>query len=188
MGTLIGLMLHEPARLMREIESLERAIHALCDNDGQPFEAERLRLVEELDLRMRVLDVRTRPPVSRVICPGRKEVSGFEYAGVFHEHRTAIALYRALLRKLWEDLPDDRRAMARAMSARGTMRTYVARDREDLFPLGYSRGWIRRFSEPLIDGWYFDTNLNNSRKQLLCGVAIRAAGLQPGRDIRIVWP
>ena len=188
MSTYDGFPWNQPAALMREIESLEVAIGALQNIANPQLAINAASLTDALERRMRYLDALTRPLSPRVIYAGRRETPGFEYAGTFHFHWNAIDIYRAVLRKLWEDHPDRRQAMAAALSARGSMRCYVARDRVRLFPLGYSNGWINKFSESLVDGWYLDTNLNNERKQLLCRVAITAAGLNVGTDVRIVWP
>lgn len=183
-----GFPWNQPAALMREIESLEVAIGALQSTANPRLAVTTASLADALERRMRYLDALTRPQSPRVIYAGRRETPGFEYAGVFHSYCNAIDIYRVVLRKLWEDHPDRRLAIAEAMSARGSMRCYVARDRVCLFPLGYSNGWINKFSESLVDGWYLDTNLNNERKQLLCRVAITAAGLNVETDVRIVWP
>ncbi|WP_029050342.1 hypothetical protein [Cupriavidus sp. amp6] len=101
-------------------------------------------------------------------------------------HWNYIDSHIDLLRRLWNEFPDRRDAMAEAMSCHGTTRTYVARTPSELFR-GKTMGWTQRYSRKLMDGWYVDTNLNRERMRSILPAAVRAAGLKWDEDVRVYW-
>ena len=136
-------------------------------------------LTAELD---RLTRPQTAPPkmASRLIGPG------FEYLGQTSTHWAMIDIHVNLLRRLWVDFPDRREEMASAMRSRGTIRTYVAKTVADLFP-GKQPAWAQRYSRPLTEGWYVDTNLNRERMRRLLPAAVNASGLKWGTDVKALW-
>ncbi len=119
-------------------------------------------------------------PASPMIGPG------VVYQGTIVRRFTAIDIFVALLQMLWDQFPDQREKMARAMASRGTARRYVARDPADLFHY-QPAAFARKHSRPLADGWVVDTNLNRSRILTLSQVAVRAAGLEWNSDVKVFW-
>ena len=99
---------------------------------------------------------------------------------------SAIDIHAGLLRRLWNDFPEKREAMAAAMGARGYSRAYVARSAAELFP-GKPAAWAAKFSRPLVDGWVIDTNLNRPRIATLLRVAVLASGLTWSEHVQIFW-
>lgn len=97
-----------------------------------------------------------------------------------------FAPYACALEFLWNEYPERRLEMASAMASCGTTRRYVATRREDLF-LGQGAAWTMRHSRMLVEGWYLDTNINLERMQRVLLAAVRASGLQWGRDIKVQW-
>ncbi|GAB3486709.1 hypothetical protein GCM10027399_00030 [Curvibacter fontanus] len=134
---------------------------------------------------VRTLDDLTRPTLKPR--PAIKfAYQGFEYRGRFIPCDSEIDIHRTMLRQLWEDFPQEREAMARAMARRGRLRPYVARSPLALFP-GKSLSWAQRYSASLPDGWYVDTNLNRERIHLLLIAAVRTAGLVWEIDVKVNW-
>lgn len=74
-------------------------------------------------------------------------------------------------------------APASAVAKCGTTRAYVAKVQAELFP-GQSLAFVQRYSRTLVEGWYVDTNLNKERMRRLLPVAVTAAGLNWGVDVR----
>ena len=132
------------------------------------------------------LEKMTRPPVAP-IKPTMKTIGpGLEYRGKMTHHWNYIDIHIDLLRRLWNEYPERRDAMAQAMGTYGNTRAYVARTLEELFP-GQSRPWAQRYSRQLVDGWYVDTNLNRERMRRILPAAVRAAGLKWGQDVKAYW-
>lgn len=132
------------------------------------------------------LDRLTAPPV-RDVAIGRRFIGpGVDYRGTMCHEWNYIDIHIALLKRLWLDFPDKREAMARVIGLCGNTRTYIAKTREALFP-GQSPAFAARYSRPLVDGWYVDTNLNRERMRRILPVAVRAAGLRWGEDVRVYW-
>ena len=88
--------------------------------------------------------------------------------------------YRALLRALAAAHPHFLEAFA---DEKGRTRRYVARTPAALY--GRS-AHLARHAEPLVQGWYFDSNLSAARAGKLARVAARLCGLFYGPDIRIL--
>ena len=88
--------------------------------------------------------------------------------------------YRTLLRELAAAHPQFLAAFA---GEAGRARRYVARSAAEL----YGRSpHLARHAEPLVDGWYFDSNLSTARAARLARIAARLCGLHYGSDVRIL--
>ena len=111
---------------------------------------------------------------------------GFVYQGSYTRTSAGIDVYRGLLRRLWAEFPSQREAMAAALGRWGHSRCYVAKDRQLLFT-DKAETWARKFSTELCIGWYADTNLNPSRIRKLLPHAVRAVGLEWGKDVVVYW-
>lgn len=111
---------------------------------------------------------------------------GIEYRGEWFHHWTYIDIHVGLLRKLWNDFPERREAMASAMGRYGYSRNYVATSVEGLFS-GMPAHKAKKFSRRLIDGWYVDSNINLERMRRILPAAVKAAGLNMNDDVRIYW-
>lgn len=135
---------------------------------------------------MSELEQITRPdtPPLQAVRPFRGP--GFEYRGECFRHWTYIDIHVGLLRKLWNDFPERREAMAYAMGRYGYSRNYVAASVEGLFS-GMPAYKARKFSRRLIDGWYVDTNINLERMRRILPAAVHAAGLKINEEVRIFW-
>jgi len=88
--------------------------------------------------------------------------------------------YRRLLRELAAAHPQFLDAFA---GEKGRTRRPVARTPAALY--GRSRH-LARHAEPLLEGWYFDSNLSAARAGKLARVAARLCGLFYGSDVRIL--
>ena len=111
---------------------------------------------------------------------------GVEYRGKVLARSSCIDIHMSLLQMLWMEFPERREAIAMAIGECGTTRAYVAQSREALFP-GQSTAFAMRYSRTLIDGWYVDINLNQERMRRILPVAVRAAGLTWGKEVRVYW-
>lgn len=163
---------------MHELDQIEKALGAI--------DQWRSTLAHRRDVLMGQLDEETRPnPVPPVVvqCVIPR---GFEYFGRHEPCWTYIDIHTSLLERLWRDFPERRNAMAEAMARCGASRNYVATSPQSLFP-GRSLQWAQRYSRRLVDGWYVDTNLNAERMRRILPVAITAAGLVCGKEVKIHW-
>jgi hypothetical protein len=88
--------------------------------------------------------------------------------------------YRLLLRELAAAHPHFLEAFA---EERGRSRRFVARSPAGLYD---KSAHLARHAEPLIDGWYFDSNLSGARIARLARIAARLCGLHYGSDVRIL--
>lgn len=111
---------------------------------------------------------------------------GFEYRGEWFRHWAYIDIHVGLLRKLWNDFPERREAMASAMGRYGYSRNYVATSTERLFTR-MPEYKAKKFSRKLVDGWYVDSNINLERMRRILPAAVTAAGLKMTEDVRIYW-
>ena len=66
---------------------------------------------------------------------------------------------------------------------RGASRRFVARTPAALYD---KSPHLARHAEPLVDGWYFDSNLSAARVAKLARIAARLCGLHYGSDVRIL--
>ena len=89
--------------------------------------------------------------------------------------------YRALLRELQAAQPDFLEAFARE---RTSGRRFVARTPADLY--GRSPHLARHHAQPLVGGWYFDSNLSATQVAKRARIAARLCGLLYGSDVRIL--
>lgn len=88
--------------------------------------------------------------------------------------------YRILLRELAAAHPHFLEAFA---EEQGRSRRFVARTPAALY--GKS-AHLARHAEPLVEGWYFDSNLSAARVARLARIAARLCGLHYGSDVRIL--
>ena len=89
--------------------------------------------------------------------------------------------YRTLLLKLQEMDP----AFLQRFSMEKTRaRRFVSRFPKDLYFA--SPSLAKDFAEPLVDGWFFDTNLSTEQVAKRIRVAARLCELNYGRDVRIL--
>lgn len=100
-------------------------------------------------------------------------------------HRIAAgslkAAYRTLLTALSERSPD---FLVRFAEEKGRSRRYVARTPGGLY--GTSPHLAKDHAEPLVGGWYFDTNLSTAQVSTRARIAARLCGLRYGADVRIL--
>lgn len=89
--------------------------------------------------------------------------------------------YRTLLLKLDNVKPD---FLERFASERARSRKFVARRPADLYDS--SPHLADEHARPLKDGWYFDTNLSMEQVAARARAAARVAGMQYGREIKIL--
>jgi hypothetical protein len=64
----------------------------------------------------------------------------------------------------------------------GRKRNYIARSIDELYP---DRPDLRDYNEPLPDGWFVATNLNNQLKKTIIKAATEVAGLSFGKDVNV---
>ena len=169
----------EPQFSLLELEQVELAIRATSDCLAA-LHVRRNALTAELERLTRPAPRSTLTPAPTLT--GR----GVEYRGEAFPLSTYIDIYMTVLRRLWGDFPDRRDEIAKSVGRCGTARAYIARSRDPLFP-GQSPEFALRYSKPLADGWYVDTNLNQERMARLLPVAVQAAGLTWGKDVRVRW-
>jgi hypothetical protein len=161
-----------------ELEQIEAAIEA-SKRWLAVLEGRHESLTAELDRITRPQVVPARPAPKTI-------GQGLEYKGAMTRHWSYIDIHVDLLRRLWNDFPDRRHAMAKAMGAYGTSRAYVAQTLTELFP-GQPVSWAQRYSRTLVEGWYVDTNLNRERMRRILPAAVSAAGLKWGKDAKAYW-
>lgn len=170
------------------IENPESVLIELCQIEAATSGVE--AALKYLNARQKILENQlnelTRPSVSP---PPKKPTlihCGFEYRGKIERRWYCIEVHLDLLKKLWADFPEKRDDMAAAMRSYGTSRTYVATTPEGLF-LNKHTNWARQHCRRLTDGWYADSNINVERMRRIIPAAVRAAGLQWGKDVRAFW-
>jgi hypothetical protein len=88
--------------------------------------------------------------------------------------------YRILLRELAAAHPHFLEAFA---DERGRSRRFVARTPAALYGKSVH---LARHAEPLVEGWYFDSNLSAARVARLARIAARLCGLHYGSELRIL--
>lgn len=64
----------------------------------------------------------------------------------------------------------------------GRKRRYIAQSVDELYP---DRPDLREYNEPLPNGWFVATNLNNQLKKTITKAATEVAGLSFGRDVSV---
>ena len=128
----------------------------------------------------------TRPTMAALLPVKRKIGPGLAYKGAVTQHWNFIDIHIDLLRRLWLDFPEQRAAMAEAVSKYGSTRRYVATSREALFP-GQMSWFAVKHSRQLVDGWYVDTNLGRERMSRILPAAVKVVGLTWGIDVQTYW-
>jgi negative regulator of replication initiation len=78
----------------------------------------------------------------------------------------------------------DGRFLARFAGQQARARRFVARSPEDLYL--NSPDLAKHHAKPLVDGWFFDTNLSTDQVARRARIAARIAGLRYGEDVRIL--
>ena len=68
----------------------------------------------------------------------------------------------------------------------GYNRTYVAKNPHDLFAYKPEE-FSKKYSDEFCDGWYIDTNINLERMKKILPIAVHAAGLKWGSDVKVYW-
>ena len=111
---------------------------------------------------------------------------GYVYLGQFERHLRVIDLHRALLKRLFADYPEKAEAIIKSVQNVGRSRRYLSHDPSALYEEKDS-AWIAKYSRPLINGLYVDTNLNRIQMRRALGAAIRGAGLVNHQDVLIIW-
>lgn len=111
-------------------------------------------------------------------CPG----TGFVYKGIYHLGLEKIGIYKELLGELLQDFPERQSVILAAFGGIGRTRTYLARNRGDLFT-GKNSHWIKKHSEALGDAWFIDTNLSGLMIGRLLRAAVDAVGLKWNKDV-----
>lgn len=89
--------------------------------------------------------------------------------------------YRLLLQRLAERFPD---FLERFSREKARSRRFVARDALHLY--GNAPHLAGKHAKPLVDGWFFDTNLSAVQVAQRVRVAARLCGLLYGKDLRIL--
>lgn len=89
--------------------------------------------------------------------------------------------YRTLLLRLHERHPNFLQAYS---EERARARRFVARAPRDLYL--NSPDLATHHAKPLIEGWYFDTNLSTDQVARRARIAARLCGLHYGQDVRIL--
>jgi hypothetical protein len=163
---------------MRELEQIESAIKASRQSLAL-LEGRHAALTEELD---RI----TRPQPASSAATSKTVGRGLEYRGAWSNHWSCIAIHIDLLRRMWNDFPDQREKMAIAIGHHGSTRAYVAKSLTELFPRKPAV-WARRHSRPLVEGWLVDTNLNPLQMRKILRAAVEAAGLTWGAEVKVYW-
>ncbi|HEX8307206.1 MAG TPA: hypothetical protein VF645_02165 [Allosphingosinicella sp.] len=91
------------------------------------------------------------------------------------------AAYRTLLLSLEERHPD---FLSRFAEEKGRSRRFVAQTPGGLYTA--SPHLAKKHAEPLVDGWYFDSNLSTDQAARRSRIAARLCGLRYGADVRIL--
>lgn len=112
---------------------------------------------------------------------------GYKFdGGEFIVCSCCLDIWRKLLRRLWVDFPDKREMMAASAKKFGYNRTYISRQRENLF-LGGNDRRIKKYSRELYDGWYMDVNVTPERIHKIMPSVVSSAGLKWGVDVIVTW-
>ena len=89
--------------------------------------------------------------------------------------------YRLLLQRLAERFPD---FLERFSHEKARSRRFVARNPLHLY--GNAPHLVGKHAKPLVDGWFFDTNLSTVQVAQRVRIAARLCGLLYGKDLRIL--
>ncbi|HYJ30967.1 MAG TPA: hypothetical protein VEW25_11565 [Allosphingosinicella sp.] len=104
-----------------------------------------------------------------------------ELLGQRHAEPNLKAAYRKALLLLSASDPD---FLAKFAAQGGRRRKFIARAPKDLFLS--SPGLAEKHAAPLIDGWFFDTNLSTDQVSRRVRIAARLSGLHYGPQFRLL--
>lgn len=113
--------------------------------------------------------------------PRRRGLWSVEMAGRRMPAPNLKHAYRILLRELAVAHPHFLEAFAEEA---GRARRFVARTPSALY--GRSPHLAQKHAVPLVDGWYFDSNLSAEQVAKRARIAARLCGLHYGSDVRIL--
>lgn len=130
--------------------------------------------------------------LDRITSPGGEPLTrrapqarcGFAFRGTFSECRSDIDIHVGVLRRLLTDAPEMVEPVVATVQRLGRVRRYIAPSPVELFP-HRSIEWAHRYSRPLIDGLWVDTNMNSDQMAKILVAAVRAAGLRWGDDVAV---
>lgn len=132
------------------------------------------------------LDSMTKPQRKPDAAPKYIWAGSFLYKGKLTSCISFINAYRAALTTLFVDFPEKRLEMARAAQALGLTRRYISQKKNNLFQ-GKSQEFVDKYSRSIVDGWFFDTNLNVERMRRILPRLAEVAELKWGQDIKVYW-
>jgi len=89
--------------------------------------------------------------------------------------------YRSALLLLNEEFPD---FLGRFAEQQARSRRFVAKSPSDLYLA--SPRLARHHAKPLVDGWFFDTNLSTDQVARRVRIAARICGIRYGADVRLL--
>jgi hypothetical protein len=112
----------------------------------------------------------------------RENKIGFKYAGEFVECSSYLDIHRKFLKRIWKEFPDQREAIASAVKRVGNNRRYISKELKNLFK-GKDAKWVRKHSQELSDGWYFDINVTPERIKRILPIIVSTIGLKWGADV-----
>lgn len=113
--------------------------------------------------------------------------TGYRYKNEFYPCGSYLEMHRKLLRHLFIDFPEKRDAMVSSLWRIGYNRSYIAETREELFHKSMNPRSVRKYSRPLVDGWYIDVNVTPERINKILPRVVQAAGLIWEADVSIIW-
>lgn len=160
------------------LQKIESTISA-ASNLIETLAAERDDLISQLDNM-------TKPERKPDAVPKYIWAGSFLYKGKLTSCFCCITAYQAALINLFTDFPEKRLEMARAAQALGYTRRYISEERNGLFP-GKSQDFIDKYSRSIVDGWFFDTNLNVERMRRILPRLAAVVGLKWGAEIKVYW-
>ena len=143
-------------------------------------------LTAERDDLISQLDSMTKPQRKPDTAPKYIWTGSFLYKGKLTSCFSFINAYQAALTNLFVAFPEKRLEMARAAQALGLTPRYISQEKTDLFQ-GKSQKFIDQYSRSIVEGWFFDTNLNVERMRRILPRLAAVAGLKWGTDIKVYW-
>ncbi len=143
-------------------------------------------LEAERDLLVSQLDCMTRPEAKPDAVPNFIWARSFLYRGKLTSFSCFIDAYQAALICLFSDFPEKRLEMARVAHSLGRTRLYISPERNSLFS-GAPQHFIDKHSRGIVEGWYFDTNLNVERMRRILPRLAAVVGFKWGVDIKVYW-
>lgn len=172
------LSVNQPSFPFDRLQKIEFTISAAATLI-EALSAERDDLISQLDSM-------TKPQRKPDTAPKYIWAGSFLYKGKLTSCFSFINAYQAALASLFTDFPEKRLEMARAGQALGHTRQYISQERNDLFQ-GKSQEFTNKYSRSIVDGWFFDTNLNVERMRRILPRLAAVVGLKWGADIKVYW-